>query len=136
MLVNVLVLLTVAPVALSNNVNPLIVYDFPAKVIVDGLIAVLLYVAVMLVVPALVPVPLFNVTVYVFEVHTPYNAVFPVGVKLPPLAYIIVVPVLLVVHPHVYPSFVMVGNVFDGISPNCAYNVAAPSFIHFLFASV
>ena len=65
--------------ALLFKVKPLIVYVVYAIVILDGLIAALLYVAVTLAVPFVAHVPLFNVTVYVLALHALLLNVYPVA---------------------------------------------------------
>ena len=78
------------------------------------------------VVDAIVPPFAFAVTVYVLGVHTAYKfTVTPISSVIlevayePPLAISIVVPVLLVFHPHVYPGLVTVGNV-PAVAVQCA----------------
>ena len=79
---------------------------------------------------------LFNVTVYVFATHTPYNVKLAVGEILAPEAYVIdVAPLLVVVQPHVYPVLVIVGSVTDP-PVHLAYNVAVPSLVQRLDESV
>mgnify|MGYP007070322345 CR=1 FL=1 len=55
---------------------------------------------------------------------------------VPPLAYVIVVPLDDSVHPQVLPANVIVGNVWAEWLPHFAYTVAVPALIHFLLESV